>query len=142
MLLDLLQTVGTERCHPPNPDSPSLAPAATSFFLEGQPSSRSSFNSLGKAFPGPSALSSLLSSQRCLRSLLQMGCTVGTVPWISVSGHSVLIQLLQDPVSFLCFSSVCTQNSCNLNFCFIDLTQYSSVKRKGKTYSLNPLEEV
>ncbi|XP_061306801.1 85/88 kDa calcium-independent phospholipase A2 isoform X2 [Pezoporus flaviventris] len=47
VLLDLLQTVGTERCHPPNPDSPSLAPAATSFFLEGQPSSRSSFNSLG-----------------------------------------------------------------------------------------------
>ncbi|KAM9637560.1 85/88 kDa calcium-independent phospholipase A2 isoform 1-T1 [Morphnus guianensis] len=47
VLLDLLQTVGTERCHPPNPDSPSLAPSAASFFLEGQPSSRSSFNSLG-----------------------------------------------------------------------------------------------
>ncbi|NXT37469.1 PLPL9 phospholipase, partial [Pelecanoides urinatrix] len=46
VLLDLLQTVGTERCHPPNPDSPSLAPSAASF-LEGQPSSRSSFNSLG-----------------------------------------------------------------------------------------------
>ncbi|NXP60997.1 PLPL9 phospholipase, partial [Chloropsis cyanopogon] len=47
VLLDLLQTVGTERCHPPpNPDSPSLAPAAASF-LEGQPSSRSNLNSLG-----------------------------------------------------------------------------------------------
>uniref|UniRef100_A0A8B9FBK0 phospholipase A2 n=1 Tax=Amazona collaria TaxID=241587 RepID=A0A8B9FBK0_9PSIT len=46
VLLDLLQTVGTERCHPPNPDSPSLPPTATSFFLEGQPSSRSSFNRL------------------------------------------------------------------------------------------------
>ncbi|NXF49815.1 PLPL9 phospholipase, partial [Oceanites oceanicus] len=46
VLLDLLQTVGTERCHPPNPDSPSLVPSATSF-LEGQPSSRSSFSSLG-----------------------------------------------------------------------------------------------
>uniref|UniRef100_A0A8C0ANE6 phospholipase A2 n=1 Tax=Buteo japonicus TaxID=224669 RepID=A0A8C0ANE6_9AVES len=62
VLLDLLQTVGTERCHPPNPDSPSLAPSAASFFLEGQPSSRSSFNSLGKAFPGPPSLSSLLAS--------------------------------------------------------------------------------
>ncbi|KAM6090481.1 85/88 kDa calcium-independent phospholipase A2 isoform 3-T3 [Theristicus caerulescens] len=47
VLLDLLQTVGTVRCHPPNPDSPSLAPSAASSFLEGQPSSRSSFNSLG-----------------------------------------------------------------------------------------------
>ncbi|NXU79178.1 PLPL9 phospholipase, partial [Oreotrochilus melanogaster] len=47
VLLDLLQTVGTERCHPPNPDSPSLAPSAASSFLEGQPSPRSSFNSLG-----------------------------------------------------------------------------------------------
>ncbi|NWU97505.1 PLPL9 phospholipase, partial [Upupa epops] len=46
VLLDLLQTVGTERCHPPNPDSPSLVPSAASF-LEGQSSSRSSFNSLG-----------------------------------------------------------------------------------------------
>ncbi|NXS28941.1 PLPL9 phospholipase, partial [Pomatostomus ruficeps] len=47
VLLDLLQTVGTERCHPPpNPDSPSLAPSAASF-LEGQPSSRSNLNSLG-----------------------------------------------------------------------------------------------
>ncbi|KAJ7399859.1 85/88 kDa calcium-independent phospholipase A2 [Pitangus sulphuratus] len=47
VLLDLLQTVGTERCHPPpNPDSPSLAPSAASF-LEGQPSSWSSFSSLG-----------------------------------------------------------------------------------------------
>ncbi|NXI48782.1 PLPL9 phospholipase, partial [Chloroceryle aenea] len=46
VLLDLLQTVGTERCRPPNPDSPSLAPSAASF-LEGQPSSWSSFNSLG-----------------------------------------------------------------------------------------------
>ncbi|XP_074933215.1 85/88 kDa calcium-independent phospholipase A2 [Phalacrocorax aristotelis] len=45
VLLDLLQTVGTERCYPPNPDSPSLAPSAASFFLEGQPSSWSSFNS-------------------------------------------------------------------------------------------------
>lgn len=59
MLLDLLQTVGTERCHPPNPESPRLAPSTASF-LEGQPSSSSSFNSLGKAFPGPSSLSSLL----------------------------------------------------------------------------------
>ncbi|NXE53609.1 PLPL9 phospholipase, partial [Casuarius casuarius] len=47
VLLDLLQTVGTERCHPPNPDSPCLAPSAASFFLEGQPPPRSSFNSLG-----------------------------------------------------------------------------------------------
>ncbi|KFQ34932.1 85/88 kDa calcium-independent phospholipase A2 [Mesitornis unicolor] len=47
VLLDLLQTVGTERCHPPNPDSPSLAPSAASFFLEGQPPSWSSSNSLG-----------------------------------------------------------------------------------------------
>ncbi|NWR78308.1 PLPL9 phospholipase, partial [Centropus unirufus] len=47
VLLDLLQTVGTERCHPPHPDSPSLAPSAASSFLEGQPSSRSSFDSLG-----------------------------------------------------------------------------------------------
>ncbi|NXT21827.1 PLPL9 phospholipase, partial [Syrrhaptes paradoxus] len=47
VLLDLLQTVGTERCHPAIPDSPSLAPSTSSFFLEGQPSSRSSFNSLG-----------------------------------------------------------------------------------------------
>ncbi|NXH55276.1 PLPL9 phospholipase, partial [Rhabdornis inornatus] len=47
VLLDLLQTVGTERCHPPpNPDSPSLAPSAASF-LEGQPSSRSNLNCLG-----------------------------------------------------------------------------------------------
>ncbi|XP_062348153.1 85/88 kDa calcium-independent phospholipase A2 isoform X2 [Cinclus cinclus] len=47
VLLDLLQTVGTERCHPPpNPDSPSLAPSAASF-LEGQPSSWSNLNSLG-----------------------------------------------------------------------------------------------
>ncbi|NXH06431.1 PLPL9 phospholipase, partial [Loxia leucoptera] len=47
VLLDLLQTVGTERCHPPpNPDSPSRAPSAASF-LEGQPSSRSNLNSLG-----------------------------------------------------------------------------------------------
>ncbi|KFV68887.1 85/88 kDa calcium-independent phospholipase A2 [Dryobates pubescens] len=46
VLLDLLQTVGTERCHPPNPASPSPAPSAASF-LEGQPSSRSSFNGLG-----------------------------------------------------------------------------------------------
>ncbi|XP_067165907.1 85/88 kDa calcium-independent phospholipase A2 isoform X2 [Apteryx mantelli] len=47
VLLDLLQTVGTERCHPPNTDSPCLAPSAASFFLEGQPPARSSFNSLG-----------------------------------------------------------------------------------------------
>ncbi|KFU83589.1 85 kDa calcium-independent phospholipase A2 [Chaetura pelagica] len=46
VLLELLQTVGTERCHPPNPDSQSLAPSAASSLLEGQPSSRSSFNSL------------------------------------------------------------------------------------------------
>ncbi|XP_071278950.1 85/88 kDa calcium-independent phospholipase A2 isoform X1 [Agelaius tricolor] len=47
VLLDLLQTVGTERCHPPpNPDSPGLAPSAASF-LEGQPSPRSNLNSLG-----------------------------------------------------------------------------------------------
>ncbi|NXJ14421.1 PLPL9 phospholipase, partial [Odontophorus gujanensis] len=46
VLLDLLQTVGTERCLPTIPDSPSLAPSATSL-LEGQPSPRSSFNSLG-----------------------------------------------------------------------------------------------
>ncbi|NXC61873.1 PLPL9 phospholipase, partial [Aleadryas rufinucha] len=47
VLLDLLQTVGTERCHPPpNPDSPGLAPSTASF-LEGQPSSRSNLNSLG-----------------------------------------------------------------------------------------------
>ncbi|NXC43976.1 PLPL9 phospholipase, partial [Penelope pileata] len=47
VLLELLQTVGTERCHPTIPDSQSLAPSAASFFLEGQPSPRSSFNSLG-----------------------------------------------------------------------------------------------
>ncbi|XP_061868433.1 85/88 kDa calcium-independent phospholipase A2 isoform X2 [Colius striatus] len=47
VLLDLLQTVGTERCHPPNPDSPSLAPSAASSFLEGQPSTWSSSSSLG-----------------------------------------------------------------------------------------------
>ncbi|XP_065599026.1 85/88 kDa calcium-independent phospholipase A2 isoform X2 [Cyrtonyx montezumae] len=46
VLLDLLQTVGTERCLPTIPDSPSLAPSAASL-LEGQPSPRSSFNSLG-----------------------------------------------------------------------------------------------
>ncbi|XP_031456020.1 85/88 kDa calcium-independent phospholipase A2 [Phasianus colchicus] len=46
VLLDLLQTVGTERCLPTIPDSQSLAPSAASF-LEGQPSPRSSFNSLG-----------------------------------------------------------------------------------------------
>lgn len=56
MLLDLLQTVGTERCLPTIPDSQSLAPSAASF-LEGQPSPRSSFNSLGKAFPDPPSLS-------------------------------------------------------------------------------------
>lgn len=112
MLLDLLQTVGTERCHPPNPDSPSLAPSAASSFLEGQPSSRSSSNSLGKAFPGPPLLSSLLASWCCLRSLLQMGRALGTV---LVSGDSVLVQLLQDLLTFLCFSSVCTLNSCTIN---------------------------
>ncbi|XP_008945713.1 PREDICTED: 85/88 kDa calcium-independent phospholipase A2, partial [Merops nubicus] len=47
VLLNLLQTVGTERCHPPIPASPSLAPSSSSSLLEGQPSSRSSFNSLG-----------------------------------------------------------------------------------------------
>ncbi|XP_021240804.1 85/88 kDa calcium-independent phospholipase A2 [Numida meleagris] len=46
VLLDLLQTVGTERCLPTIPDSQSPAPSAASF-LEGQPSLRSSFNSLG-----------------------------------------------------------------------------------------------
>lgn len=79
VLLDLLQTVGTERCHPPpNPDSPGLAPSAASF-LEGQPSPRSNLNSLGKAFPGPLLLFSLLASQCCLRPLLQMGRALGTV---------------------------------------------------------------
>lgn len=62
MLLDLLQTVGTQRCHPPNPDSQSLPPSDASFFLEGPSSPRSSFNSLGKAFPGPPSLSSFLAS--------------------------------------------------------------------------------
>ncbi|KAK4831568.1 hypothetical protein QYF61_018328 [Mycteria americana] len=42
VLLDLLQAVGAERCHPPNPDSPGLAPSAASF-LEGRPSPWSSF---------------------------------------------------------------------------------------------------
>ncbi|XP_040552608.1 85/88 kDa calcium-independent phospholipase A2 isoform X2 [Gallus gallus] len=46
VLLDLLQTVGTERCLPTIPASQSLAPSAASF-LEGQPSPRSSSNSLG-----------------------------------------------------------------------------------------------
>lgn len=142
MLLDLLQTVGTERCHPPHPDSPSLAPSASSFFLEGQPSSRSSFNSLGKASPGPPLLCFLLASQCYLRSLLRMGCALGTVSWLSISDDSVLIQVLQDSVSFLCFSCVCTLNSCALNFWFLDLTQRSSVERKGRTDFLAPLEEV
>ncbi|KAI6079414.1 85/88 kDa calcium-independent phospholipase A2 isoform X1 [Aix galericulata] len=47
VLLDLLQTVGTQRCHPPNPSSQSLPPSDASFFLEGPSSPRSSFNSLG-----------------------------------------------------------------------------------------------
>jgi len=80
VLLDLLQTVGTERCHPPNPESPSLAPSAASFFLEGQPSSRSSFNSLGKAFPGLPSLCSLLASQCCLGSLLRWAVLWGLSP--------------------------------------------------------------
>ncbi|XP_032061076.1 85/88 kDa calcium-independent phospholipase A2 isoform X1 [Aythya fuligula] len=47
VLLDLLQTVGTQRCHPPTPSSQSLPPSDASFFLEGPSSPRSSFNSLG-----------------------------------------------------------------------------------------------
>uniref|UniRef100_A0A8B9SSC5 phospholipase A2 n=1 Tax=Anas platyrhynchos TaxID=8839 RepID=A0A8B9SSC5_ANAPL len=57
VLLDLLQTVGTQRCHPPTPSSQSLPPSDASFFLEGPPACKLKANiTLRKrrdGFPSP-----------------------------------------------------------------------------------------